>query len=224
MTRGGSYYQDFQRYGGRGQYDYRRYFPSYRESDEERAARKAHERRTEEERRERREREERHDSWQRGDDSHKRKTHDDRGKGHMGEDLSKRARHSEKQASTTPEKVTIPASLDIPSDSPALGKSDIQTIISRPKFQVGPGTATLQSRFPQWCLKGVRFDLDLVPIDKSAMLRNLDAVKLDIERMSNWQKLVDELQRVNRANIEAMLTMENDKAEWQRVNLYLHYS
>ena len=35
--------------------------------------------------------------------------------------------------------------------------------------------------------------------------------------MSNWQKLVDELQRVNRANLEAMLTMENDKAEWQKV-------
>ena len=63
----------------------------------------------------------------------------------------------------------------------------------------------------------MRFDLDLVPIDKPAMLRNLDAVRLDIEKMSNWQKLVDELQRVNRANIEAMLTMENDKAEWQKV-------
>ena len=49
------------------------------------------------------------------------------------------------------------------------------------------------------------------------MLRNLDAVKLDIERMSGWQKLVDELQRVNRANLEAMLTMENDKSEWQKI-------
>ena len=63
----------------------------------------------------------------------------------------------------------------------------------------------------------MRFDLDLVPIDKPAMLRNLDAVRLDIERMSNWKKLVDEFQKVNRANIEAMLTMENDKAEWQKV-------
>ena len=60
----------------------------------------------------------------------------------------------------------------------------------------------------------MRFDLDLVPIDKQAMLRNLDAVKLDIERMSGWQKLVDELQRVNRANVEAMLAMKNDKSEW----------
>jgi hypothetical protein len=217
MTRGGSYYQDFQRYGGRGQYNYGRYFSSYRESDEERAARKARERRDAEERRDRRDRDEHRDSPQRGDDSHKRKSHDDRGKGHVVEDSSKRARYGERHASTTPDKPTAPAPLDISSDSPALGKEDIQTIISRPKFQVGPGPATLQSRFPQWCLKGVRFDLDLVPIDKPAMLRNLDAVKLDIERMSNWQKLVDELQRVNRANLEAMLTMENDKAEWQKV-------
>ena len=62
MTRGRSYYQDFQRYGGRGQYDYRRYFPSYRESDEERAARKARERRDAEERHDRRDRDEHHDS------------------------------------------------------------------------------------------------------------------------------------------------------------------
>ena len=48
------------------------------------------------------------------------------------------------------------------------------------------------------------------------MMQNLDAVKLDIERMSGWQKLVDELQRVNRANLKAMLTMENDKSEWRK--------
>ena len=35
--------------------------------------------------------------------------------------------------------------------------------------------------------------------------------------MNNWQKLVDELQRVNRNNQETMLTMENDKAEWARI-------
>ena len=145
MGRSSSYYDDFQRYGRRSQYDYRRYLPSYRESDEERAARKAQEKRAQEERYERREREERHDSSQRGDDSHKRKSHDDRGKSHMVEDSSKRARHGEKHTSTTPEKVTAPASLDIPSGSPGLGKSDIQTIISRPKFQVGLGLATLQS-------------------------------------------------------------------------------
>jgi len=40
----------------------------------------------------------------------------------------------------------------------------------------------------------------LVPIDKDAMLKNLDAVKQDIERMHNWHKLVDELQGVNRCN------------------------
>jgi len=68
----------------------------------------------------------------------------------------------------------------------------------------------LESRFPKWCLRGVRFDLDLVPIDKDVMLKNLDVVKYDIERMHNWQKLVNELQRVNRYNQEAMLTMEND--------------
>lgn len=49
------------------------------------------------------------------------------------------------------------------------------------------------------------------------MLRNLDIVKEDIDRMYNWQKLVDELQRMNRNNQEAMLTMENDKAEWARI-------
>ena len=58
--------------------------------------------------------------------------------------------------------------------------------------------------------------MDLIPIDKQTMLRNLDAVKLDIERMSGWQKLVGELQRVNRLNLEAMLTMESDKSEWKK--------
>ena len=62
----------------------------------------------------------------------------------------------------------------------------------------------------------MRFDLDLVPIDKQAMLRNHDAVRLDIERISQWKKLVDELQRVNHMNLENMLTLENDKAEWDK--------
>jgi len=35
--------------------------------------------------------------------------------------------------------------------------------------------------------------------------------------MANWQRLVDELQRVNRLNQEAMLTMDNDKSEWDKV-------
>ena len=102
MGRSGSYYDDFQRYGRRSQYDYRRYLPVHRETDEERAARKAQERRAQEEHYERKEREEHHDSSQRGDDSHKRKSHDDRGKSHIVEDPSKRARHGERQASTTP--------------------------------------------------------------------------------------------------------------------------
>ena len=38
MGRSSSYYDDFQRYGRRSQYDYRRHLPSYRESDEERAS------------------------------------------------------------------------------------------------------------------------------------------------------------------------------------------
>lgn len=215
MGRSGSYYDDFQQYGRRGQYDYRRYLPTHRETDEERAARKAQERRAYEERYGRRD--EQHDSSRRGDDSHKRKTYDDRGKSHDIGDPSKRARLDEKTASATLEKAAALTSLKIPSKSPALEGADIQTLLGRPSYQVERGPPTLQSRFPHWCLKGVRFDLDLVPIDKEAMLRNLDTVKLDIERMSGWQKLVDELQRVNRANLEAMLTMENDKSEWQKI-------
>ena len=206
MGRSDSYYDDFQRYGRRSQYDYRRYLPSYRESDEERAIRKADERRAYEERHRREQ--ERHDPPHRDDDTQNRKTHDERGKGHMEDSSSKRAKLTEETMPTV--------SQNVPAQSPAPVRSDIQTIINRPAYQVGQGPPTLQSRFPQWCLRGVRFDLDLVPIDKSAMLRNLDTVRTDIERMSNWQKLVDELQRVNRANLEAMLTMENDKAEWQK--------
>ena len=198
MRRSGSYYDDFKQYGKRGQYDYRRYLPTYRETDEERAARKAQERRSYEERYGRGD--ERYDSSHREGDSHKRKSHDDRGKSHMADDPSKRAKVSEQSVPAISEKTTA----HIPSQSPAPSRTDIETIINRPSYQVGPGPATLQSRFPQWCLKGVRFDLDLVPIDKPAMLRNLDAVRLDIERMSSWQKLVDELQRVNRANLEAI--------------------
>lgn len=214
VGRSGSYYDDFQRYGRRGSYDYKRYLPASSETDEERAARKARERCAYEERYGRRD--ERHDSSQREDDSHKRKSHDDKGKSHVVEDPSKRAKLGEKPTSEISEKPAAPISLEIPSSSPALQRADIQTIISRPPYQIGQGPATLQSRFPHWCLKGVRFERDLVPIDNQAMLRNLDAVKLDIERMSGWQKLVDELQRVNRANLEAMLTMENDKSEWQK--------
>jgi len=66
-------------------------------------------------------------------------------------------------------------------------------------------------------LNGVRFDLDLTPIDKDSMLRNLDAVKEDVNRMHNWKKPVDGLQRINRCNYEAMLTMENDKSEWDKI-------
>ena len=90
----------------------------------------------------------------------------------MVDDSSKRARHGEKHTSTTPEKVTAAAltSLKIPSKSPALEGADIQTLIGRPSYQVERGPPTLQSRFPHWCLKGFRFDLDLDPIDKEAML------------------------------------------------------
>ena len=95
MGRSGSYYDDFQRYGRRSQYDYRRYLPSYRESDEERAIRKADERRAYEERHRREQ--ERHDPPHRDDDIQKRKTHDERGKGHMDDSSSKRAKLMKKQ-------------------------------------------------------------------------------------------------------------------------------
>ena len=184
MGRSGTYYDDFQRYGRRGSYDPKRYLPASWETDEERAARKAREKRAYEEHYGRRD--ERHDSSQREDDSPKRKSRDDKGKSHVTEDPSKRAKLGEKLTSELSEKPAAPVSLEIPSSSPALQRADIQTVISRPPYQVGQGPATLQSRFPHWCLKGVRFDLDLVPIDKQAMLRNLDVVKLDIERMSGW--------------------------------------
>jgi len=95
--------------------------------------------------------------------------------------------------------------------------ADIHTIIKWPPYTIPKAFTMLETRFPKWCLRGVRFDLDLVPIDKDSMLKNLDVVKQDIERMHNWQKLVDELQRMNRYNQEAMLTMEYDKSEWEKV-------
>jgi len=210
----GSYYKDFRRYGGRGSYDYKQYYTDSRETNEQRAARKAEERRRYEERHEGAGT--RHESFPRDDDSHKRKTHDDRGKSHI-EDSRKRTKLGEEHVPVTSERPGASVSIDVPSKSPALEGSAIQTLLNRPSYHVERGPPTLQSRFPNWCLRGVRFDLDLVPIDKEAMYRNLDAVKLDIDRMSGWQKLVDELQRVNRANIEAMLTMENDKSEWQKI-------
>ena len=160
-------------------YDPRRHISARRETDEERAARKARERQSYEERYGRQD--DRHDSSQRDDDSHKRKSHDDRGKSHITEDPSNRAKLDDKSSSELPAAFV---SLDIPSRSPALKRTDIQSIINRPPYQVEKPPTALQSRFPHWCLKGVRFDLDLVPVDKQAMLRNLDAVKLDIERMS----------------------------------------
>src|SRR5574338_131872 len=222
MGRSGSYYNKFQRYGSREAYDFRSYISAVKETDEERAARKAHERRAHEERRRREDeeyygrRDEQRDPSRRSDDPYKRKSYDDKGKSHTSDDSSKRIRLGEKDISNISEKTTASIPPHTSSDSPALKESDIQTIINRPQYQAGDGPPTLQSRFPNWCLKGVRFDLDLVPIDKQAMLRNLDAVKLDIDRMSQWQKLVDELQRVNHLNLEAMMTMENDKSEWDK--------
>lgn len=125
MGRSGFYYDDFQQYGKRGQYDYRRYLPVHRDTDEERAARKAQERRAYEEKYGRKD--EQHDSSRRGDDSHKRKTYDDRGKSHDIGDPSKRARLDEKTASATLEKVAALTSLKIPSKSLALEGADIHT-------------------------------------------------------------------------------------------------
>ena len=90
--------------------------------------------------------------------------------------------------------------MNIPSSSPAPKEAELQAILKRPPYTIPKAPSLLESRFPKWCLKGVRFDLDLVTIDKDAMLQNLDAVKQDIERMHNWQKLVDELEQVNRYN------------------------
>ena len=213
MGRTGSYYDSFQRHGGRGSYDFRRYLGDQRETDEERAQRKAQEKWDYEQRQRRRDAD-RYDSSYRSYDSHKRKSYDDKGKTHITDESSKRSKPSD--ASVISEKTDAPIPSDTPAGSPPLKKTDIQTIISRPQYQVKDGPPTLQSRFPNWCLKGVRFDLDLVPIDKQDMLKSLDAVRLNIERMSQWQKLVDELQRVNHMNLENMLTLENDKAEWDK--------
>src|SRR5574338_995419 len=223
MGRSGSYFNKFQRYGSREAYDFRSYIGAMKETDEERAARKAHERRAHEERHRREDeehygsRDERRDSSRKSDDPYKRKSYDDKGKSHISDDSSKRIRLGEKDTSNISEKTTASIPPNTSSGSPALKESDIQTIINRPQYQAGDGPPTLQSRFPNWCLKGVRFDLDLVPIDKPDMLSSLDVVRFNIERMSQWQKLVDALQRVNRANLEAMLTMENDRAEWDKI-------
>jgi len=128
-------------------------------------------------------------------DAHKkRKYEESRKRSHEGDESSKRSKGGEESSSNigAPKTLTSSVPMDIPSSSPALQKTDIQAILKGPST-IPRAPTMLESRFPKWCLRGVRFDLDLVPIDKDAMLKNLDAVKQDIERMHNWQKLVDEL-------------------------------
>jgi len=217
---GRSYFDEFQRYGGKGSSrGYQSYNPPPRETPEEREARKARELERDRERYERdimraSERVDRQEK-NRGSDSSKRRKHDEgRQKSQEAEGHSKRSKVTHQSASDQP---ASSETIDPPSDAPTLQGTDIQAIFKRPAFSIPKGPPKLESQFPHWYLRGVRFDLDLVPINKDAMLRNLDAVKQDIERMGNWQKLVDELQRVNRCNHEAMLTMDNDKAEWEKI-------
>lgn len=151
----------------------------------------------------------RHDQSRRDEDSRKRKSEESKHRSHEAEDSGKRSKVSQQSTSDEPAS-SVP--VNIPSGSPALPKTDLQTILKRPPYTIPKAPTMLETRFPKWCLRGVRFDLYLVPIDKDAMLNNLHAVKQDIERMHNWQRLVDELQRVNWYNQEAMLTMENDKS------------
>ena len=87
MGRRGLYYDDFQRYARHDFYDPMCHLPAPRETDEERATRKARERQAYKERYGGRD--DRHDSYQRDDESHKRKSHDDKGKSHIAEDSSK---------------------------------------------------------------------------------------------------------------------------------------
>ena len=219
MTR--DYYDNFQRYSSRasGNFDPRRHLQSYKETDEERRVRKAREQREYEARRAYDRRDYPGQSRRDDDDYQKRKSYDDRGKVHESEGPGKKSKSGDKHSSSTPapEPPQTFAQIDIASDAPALPKSDIQTIIKRPPYSIARAPTKLESTFPHWFLRGVRFDLDLTPIDKAPMLQNLDAVRLDIEKLHNWQKLVDELQRVNHLNHDAMLTMENDKAEWDKI-------
>jgi len=180
---GRTYYDDFHRYGGKGSSRrYRGYLPP-RETPKEREARKARER-EQHEREGRRsfDRTERHDQSRGDDDSRKRKHDESRHKSHEAEDPSKRSKVAHQSAS---DQLSSSKPIDIPSDAPALQKTDIQKIFKRPAYTIPRGPPKLESQFPKWCLWGVRFDLDLVPIDKDTMLKNLDAVKQDIERMHN---------------------------------------
>lgn len=212
---GRSYYDDFNRYGGKGSsHSYRGYLPP-RETTEERDVRRAREDREYSERESKRshDRADRHDQSRRDEDSKKRKSEESKHRSHEAGDSGKRSKISQQSTSDEPAS-SVP--VNIPSDSPAPRKTDIQTILKRPSYTIPKAPTMLESQFPKWRLRRVRFDIDLVPIDKDAMLRNLDVVKQDIDRIHNWQRLVDELQRVNPYNQEVMLTMENDKAEWEK--------
>lgn len=211
-----SYYDDYARYSSRSSSHSQRRFLPPRETAEEKATRRAREDREWAERESKRsqDRTDRRDQSHRDDDSKKRKHEEGKPKGHETESSDKRPKVDQPTSSEVPASSTLE---NIPSESKAPPKTDIQAILSRPSYTIPKAPPTLGARFPNWCLRGVRFDLDVVPIDRDAMHRSLDVVKEDIDRMYNWQKLVDELQRVNRNNQEAMLTMENDKAEWARI-------
>ena len=192
---GRSYYDDFQRYGSRGNFDPRRYLQQYRETPEERSARKAREQRDYEDRKARERRDHSDQGRRDDDDSHKRKSNDDKGRSREGDVHGKKHKTGDMTSSSThaPKLSETFTVVEVAATSQPLKKDDIQTILKRLPYSLAKAPTRLETRFPNWCLRGVRFDLDVVPVDKEGMLKNLETVRLNIEQLHNWQKLVDEL-------------------------------
>ena len=146
------YYDNFQRYSSRssGNFDPKRYLQSYRETPEERNARKAREQRDYEDRRARERRDYPGQSRRDDDDSQKRKSHDDRGRSHESEVPGKKSKTGDKHSSSTlaPELPQTFAHIDVTSDAPALPKDDIQAIIKRPPYSIPRAPTKLESTFP----------------------------------------------------------------------------
>ena len=147
--------------------------PPRQETPEEREYRKSREERAYRERKDRERQEQERQEYE----SLKRKSEAD--KNREG-GTSKRSKPDDKTSSST----QIPlktAEIDVTTEGPALKKPDIHSIIQRPPYSLIQGPARLQSRFPDWCFRGVRFDLDVEPIKKDEMLQHLEVIKKDID-------------------------------------------
>jgi len=201
---GGGYFDDFNRYGYEGSRNARRqHLPPRRETEEERAHRKAYEARKDRdqqgkssyeredcqymERRDdqyERHREDDYPGRSKRDHTHsqsKRRHESDRGRDREGDESSKRLKTTDKSI-PDPRPPTAPMIPPIPveliSDSPALQKeTDIQAIINRPQYELPPGLARLSSRFPDLFLNGIHFDYDVEPFDEAGVTSKLDTAQ-----------------------------------------------